>query len=296
MANPSSVDDPSVALTGARPTLGPELTGLLSAALTPLAPPPVRALHLPPSPWTGHRDAEFAVIELADGTLGLAYALLGDTLAELTARASGWALAGADPLALARWWHEAADARRVVGFAAVNALTRWLFDRAGFVPPAATDSIAGLAPAAGEHIGMVGRFPPLIRQVTRTGARLTVLELRADLAGDHGDHRVVLDPAALAGCDKILATSTMLLNDTLENVLALTRGARRFALIGPGASCLPDPLFARGVTLMGGVWIDDAPSLLEATAAGTGWGPAAHKTALAPADYPGLAELAARAG
>ena len=68
----------------------------------------------------------------------------------------------------------------------MNALTRELFDRAGFVPPAATDSIGGLDPRPGEHIGMVGFFPPLVKQVTACGARLTVLELRADLAGARG--------------------------------------------------------------------------------------------------------------
>ena len=39
-----------------------------------------------------------------------------------------------------------------LGFAAVNALTRELFDRARFVPPTATDSIGGIDPQPGEQI------------------------------------------------------------------------------------------------------------------------------------------------
>ena len=158
------------------------------------------------------------------------------------------------------------------GFAAVNALSRELFDRAGFVPPAATDSIGGLDPQPGEHIGMVGFFPPLVKQVTARGARLTVLELRADLAGAHPGFTVTLDPATWRDCDQVLSTSTVLLNHTLDMVLANCRRARRIALIGPGAGCLPDVLFAPGVTALGGTWITDGSGFKQALRQGAPWG------------------------
>jgi hypothetical protein len=47
--------------------------------------PAVRALHLPPAPAPGSNRGEFCAIELADGTLGLSYVLLGDTWAQLHA-------------------------------------------------------------------------------------------------------------------------------------------------------------------------------------------------------------------
>jgi len=113
-------------------------------------------------PWDGSKDGEFGALELDDGTLGLSYVLLDGTLAALVAGAQGARLIGADALEVARGWAHGQGAERTVGFAAVNALTRHLFDRAGFVAPDATDSIGGLAPQAGEHIGMVGFFPPLV--------------------------------------------------------------------------------------------------------------------------------------
>ena len=154
-----------------------------------------------------------------------------------------------------------------------------------------TDSIAGLDPQPGEHIGMVGFFPPLVKPVTEHGARLTVLELRADLAGSHPGFEVTLDPAALQACDKVLMTSTVLLNDTLDAVLAHCSRAHVFAMIGPGASCLPDALFARGVTLMGGVWIEQPDAFKMALAAGMPWGPHVRKFALERGDYPGVDAL-----
>ena len=67
---------------------------------------------------------------------------------------------------------------------------------------------------------MVGFFPPLVKQVTACGARLTVVELRAELAGKRAGFRVTLDPRELRGCDKVLTTSTVLLNDTLDEILS----------------------------------------------------------------------------
>ena len=70
--------------------------------------------------------------------------------------------------------------------------------------------------------------------------------------------------------------------------------ARHFALIGPGAGCLPDPLFAQGVTLLGGSWISDAPAFAAALASGAEWGRHAFKFALARDAYPGFDALLAR--
>ena len=249
---------------------------------------------MPPVPWDGTKDGEFGAIELDDGSLGLSYVLLDQDLAALVAGRHGEQVIGADALEVARWWLAGEGARRTLGFAAVNALTRHLFDRLGYAPPDATDSIGGLDPQPGEHIGMVGYFPPLVKQVTARGARLTVVELKSELAGEREGFRITLDARELAACDQVLSTSTVLLNDTLDDVLAQCAHARAFAMIGPGASCLPDPLFERGVTLMGGAWIEDAQGFKQALVGGQPWGRHARKFALARSSYPGLDALLAR--
>ena len=266
----------------------------LARALAGAPLPRVRALHLPPVPWNGSKDGEFGALELDDGSLGLSYVLLDGTLATLAGAAPGHGLVGADALDVAHGWRHGSGAQRTVGFAAVNALTRHLFDRAGFVPPPAADSIGGLAPQRGEHIGMVGFFPPLVKQVTACGARLTVLELRPELAGAREGFHITLDTRELRACDKVLCTSTVLLNDTLDEVLAHCHSARALAMIGPGASCLPDPLFHRGVTLLGGSWITDAVAFKSALATGAPWSAHARKFALARDAYPGVDALGGR--
>jgi hypothetical protein len=257
--------------------------------------PRVRALHLPLASSAG-KDAEFGALELDDGSLGLCYLLLDGTRDALAAGDAANHLAGTDARALARTWVTGTGPQRALGFAAVNALTRHLFDRAGFLPAEAPDSIGGLDPQPGEHVGMVGFFPPLVKQVTARGARLTVVELRAELAGERAGFRVTLDPRELRTCDKVLTTSTVLLNDTLDEILSHCMRARAIAMIGPGAGCLPDALFARGVTTLGGAWIVDAAGVKRALATGERWGAFARKFALAHDAYPGIAALLRRAG
>jgi uncharacterized protein len=257
--------------------------------------PRVQALHLPPPTADGTRDGEFCAIELDDGSLGLSFVLLGDTLVTLRSPGAHTALAGMPALALARRYADSSGAQRALGFAAVNALTRHLFDQAHYEPHAAGGSLGELDLHPGDHLGMIGLFPPLVRQVLATGAQLTVVELRADLAGPRDGWHVTLDTAELARCNKVLTTSTVLLNDTLDAVLEHCRHAERVALVGPGAGCLPDPLFARGVTLLGGSWVVNADSFKTALRAGEPWGVFTKKFAISRGDYPGFDHMLARA-
>jgi uncharacterized protein len=267
------------------PAMATALLARLEARLGTLPRPRVRALHLPPAPWDGSKDGEFGALELDDGSLGLSYVLLDDSLAALARGDGTQGLVGEDAFTVAQWWRDREGAERTLGFAAVNALSRHLFNRMGFVPPAARDSIAGLDPQPGEHVGMVGFFPPLVKQVTRSGARLTVLELRADLVGARPGFDVTLDPSALRTCNKLLCTSTALLNHTLGNVLTHCIQASRIALIGPGAGAWPETLFEMGITTLGGSWVDDAEGFKQALADGKPWSAFAHKFVLERSDW-----------
>jgi len=260
--------------------------------------PRVRALHLPPPQPDGDggdNKGEFCALELDDGSLGLSYVLQDDTLARLRGDADGLGLSGADALAVARRYASADSCAKTIGFAAANALSRSLFDRAGFRPDESRDSIGRMNPQAGEHIGMIGLFRPLLGRILQSGARLTVVELKAELAGDGEGYRVTLDAAELAACSKVVSTSALLLNDTLDRMLDHCRSARWFAMVGPSAGCLPDALFARGVTLLGGSWVKDRVGFIDALKRGEPRSGFAGKFALTVDGYPGFDELLARA-
>lgn len=256
--------------------------------------PEVRALHLPPPAASPTKDGEFCAVELEDGSLGVSFVLLDDTLARLRAERGDRGLAGADALALARGYAGAGLVERTVGFAAVNALTACLFARAGFVPDETADTIGLLDPRPGDRVGMIGLFPSLVDRIVRSGARLTVVELKAHLAGERDGYRVTLDAGELRSCNKVLSTSTILLNDTVDRIVESCAPAETFAVVGPGAGCLPDPLFDRGVTLVGGMRVVEPAAFREALHAGAPWGRSARKYAIRRGDYPGFERLLGR--
>jgi len=269
---------------------------LLQRAAARRVPPRVRALHLPPAPPAESLGGAWCALELDDGTLGLGYVRYGDTLDALHAHVPS--AAGADALALAEGFAAAPDvaggARRALGFAAAHALSNWLFRAAGWAPPAADDSVGGLEPQAGEKIGMIGLFGSLVPRLVARGARLVVIELRAELHGERDGALVTGDAAELADCTQVLATGTLVLNGTFERMRAACPSARRFVLVGPSAGVLPDALFARGVSALGGTWIVEPAAFLEHLVCGQSRGAAARKFMLAVADYPGAPALIER--
>ena len=256
--------------------------------------PRIRALHLPPPQAPDNNKGEFCALELEDGSIGLSYVLLDDTLAQLRSGVDGLGLDGADALTVAQRYADSAGIAKTVGFAAANALSRCLFDRAGFRPESCADSIGQMNPQPGEQIGMIGHFTPLLGRITQSGARLTVIEMKAHLVGEHDGYRVTLDAEELAHCTKVLSTATLLLNDTLYRMLGYCRNARWFALVGPSAGCLPDALFSRGVTLLGGNWISDREAFIAALTSGASTSPFTYKFALTSDNYPGFAALLRR--
>lgn len=282
--------------TQALPGFATQLLDLLAAFGRRCVLPRVKALHLPQAAAAGSKDGEFCALELEDGSLGLSYVMLDDTLAALTDLRGKLTLAGLPALELAQTFasREAGLARRALGFAAANALSQCLFARAGFEFDCSTDSVGRLAPAPGDHVGMIGHFTPLIPRIVASGARLTVAELDPAFAGEHAGYRVTLDPAELGSCNKILSTSTLLLNDTLDDILAHCRRADWFAMVGPNAGCLPDPLFARGIGTVGGVQVVDREAFIAALAEGRRWGSYVRKYAITRNSYPGAEALLAR--
>ncbi len=259
-----------------------------------LGPPPVARVLVPGQDGGPDHHGSFCAVQLTDGSTGLCYILLGDTSQRLRSTdAARWV--GRDALALAEGFASGDVVARSVGLAAINALTRHLFQRGGFQPDFASSSLGSLALGPGDRLGMVGYFPPLVRRARDEGVHLTVVELKSELVQEAPGLTVTLDPARLADCSKIVCTSTALLNDSLDALLAHGRGAREFVIIGPSAGCAPDPLFARGVTGIGGAWVADASSLLARAERGERWGDATRKFSLRRDAWPGLDEIIGRA-
>jgi uncharacterized protein (DUF4213/DUF364 family) len=267
-----------------------ELVALVEHAAAALPLPAVAQALFPPDRKGTGKTGEFCALKLADGSVGTAFVLLGDTLARIQQRPPV-ELVGQSALDVARRFagHDPVD--RALGLAALNAITQHVFRRSGYEPDLASNSLGSLQLAPGDRVGMIGFFPPLVEHVRALGLSLTVVELRAELVQEAPGLSVTLDPKRLASCNKIVSTSTVLLNDTLEEILFHCRHADELALVGPSASCFPDPLFARGVTTLGGYWVLDPTSFMRRAAALEPWGDAGKKSCMQRAAYPGTKAL-----
>jgi len=235
-------------------------------------------------------DAEFGVLVLDDGCAGLYYAWLGETQQHMARRFPPASLVGRDALELAHTLRAGDDAARSVAVAALNALTASFWRSVDHIPPPATDSF-GLALEAGRRLGMVGNFPSLVRQARASGIEVTVLERKAHMVKREPGLEITLDPKALAHCDQVICTAATLINDSLDEVLGFCAPGAQVAVVGPTAGILPEPLFARGVAVVGGTLLRDAETACQRLAAGQKLGDAGYRYRLVPELYPGTRSL-----
>ncbi|HSH41249.1 MAG TPA: DUF364 domain-containing protein [Arenicellales bacterium] len=270
-----------------------ELLELAADAASRVAMPAITDAYIPePDPGAG-RHTEFGILALADGAAGLYYAWLGDSQRGMAERFSEASLRSRRAEELAALYAGRDEAECSIGLAAISAITHSIYRRAGYEPAPAPDSTGALAAHPGDHIGMVGYFPPLVARLREQDLRLTVIEQTPRLVQREGNFEVTLDAAALGTCNKVLITAATLLNDTIEDVLAHTARAGEVIVLGPTAGFFPDPLFARGVTGVAGTWIDDPAAAIARQRSGEPMGDSTHKTLVRRDEYPGFNALVA---
>jgi uncharacterized protein (DUF4213/DUF364 family) len=272
-------------------TVKTDLLALMERVCGRLDLAPVRRVYIPEPRPHAASHTEFGVVELEDGAAGLYYAWLGESQLGMGRRYSENRLAGRHPLELVSYLEADDDASRSLGIAAVNAISQSVFRRAGFTPPPAGDSMGSLALSGNDHLGMVGYFPSLVARLRESRIRTTVIERKTRFIDDNDLISVSLDIDDLRACNKVLCTASTLLNDSMDEVLEHTINAETVVVVGPTAGFLPDPLFRRGVSAVGGTRILDAQAAIEALQQDLGLAETAQRYLIYRADYPGIESL-----
>jgi uncharacterized protein (DUF4213/DUF364 family) len=245
--------------------------------------PRISRVYIPePRPDPG-RDAEFGLIQLEEGSCGLYYAWLGASQTGMSERFNLREIVNQDPLAVADYYLADDEAARSIGLAAINAITACEWRRTHFTPRLAVNSF-GIELEPGDHLGMVGNFPSLVRQAQARGARVTVLERKAHMISRDSHCEITLDASALRDCRKVIVTAATLINDSLDEVLLHLRDDAYVVVIGPTAGCFPQPLFSRGIKAFGGIRVLDPDLAYARLRAGQRIGDAAERFLLTPND------------
>ncbi|MCP4982713.1 MAG: hypothetical protein GY935_19725 [Gammaproteobacteria bacterium] len=254
--------------------------------------PPIQQIYIAAFEPNSEKSSKFGAMALADGTVGLTYTGLDDDLITLQDRSKIEPLINTSPVQAASLYTGEDGWQRVLGLAAINAISQYLFKRSDYTPPAGGKTVTHLDLHPGDHVGMVGFFPPLVEQVRELGLPLTVIELDQQWLQNDDQFEVTLDPKKLSNCNKIICTGTVLINQTIEDLLPHCVNARQIFIVGPTVGCLPDPLFDRGITRLGGCAVLNTTEFLRLWAAQEKWRNSTRRYVLSPdSAYPGCTQL-----
>ncbi|MGB1109421.1 MAG: Rossmann-like domain-containing protein [Gammaproteobacteria bacterium] len=267
-----------------------ELGGRLVGAL---GEPVVTGLYLPvPLADETFRD-EFGFVFLDSGDVGAFYVSMGGILRELWRRCPEPSGFRAESRSLQQGFESDDWADRALALGTFNALSAKLFRASGFQFKERGGK-SGLAELDSQApVGMVGYFKPLVDKLSEQGCTVLVLE-QAPERIEQSELVLRIDhPRELTACSRVLCTAATLINDSLDWILEFVpRGT--LELIGPSGSGLPDPLFKRGVTAVGGTLFPRRDALIHCLESGEPWGRAGKKVQLDAAAYPGVDGLMQR--
>jgi uncharacterized protein (DUF4213/DUF364 family) len=202
-------------------------------------------------------------------------AIPGDICCPVSARAAGFqTLAGRTAAELIEGALAENGLSRAVGIATLNALAELCWRRRpnpAVALLAGADAFDASEIREGDRVVLVGAFIPFLKALKRRHQPYLVLEQNpaALKAEEMPFYRPAdLAPEVVPGADVLLITGATLLNDTLEDLLALAAPAARVTVLGPTVGMLPDAFLARGADILGTVRITRPDAFLDLLAEG----------------------------
>ena len=240
--------------------------------------PPIANIFLPPF-YKGEqpKDAQFMAVSLKGGATGISFVLLPDEKMEEYMALQASAFVAKSPREFALEFGNDDPIKEMISLASINAICQHVMRVTHFAVDSATDSLGLLSISAGDRIGMVGLFSGLIKTIKKAGAELVVIEKNEGLIQKFPNLPITLDATKLSYCNKILCTSTTILNNSLDEILAHCSQDAFVSIIGPTAGYFPDPLFARGINVVGGRVVENGPSFLQLLSERKRWGDATRR-------------------
>jgi uncharacterized protein len=263
-----------------------EFIKMITQVRARFAVPRIENIFLPPLYKDGQpKDAQFMAIVLEGGATGISYILLPDKKQEAYNALQPQDVIGKDPQEFALGFGSDDPMKQMMSMAAMNAICQYVMKETDFPFDHVTDSLGLLSVARGDRIGMVGLFFGLTDTIKKAGAELIIIEKKEPLIQKFRDLPITLDVTKLADCNKILCTSTTVLNNSLDEILAHCSPDAFVSVVGPTAGYFPDPLFACGVDVVGGRVVENSKEFLQRLAQRKRWGDATLRTCFQKKTY-----------
>lgn len=208
-------------------------------------------------------------VSLETGHAGVCYTLRAEMAShccQLINRAG--TLAGSSAVDLAHLAESWDMSERVVGLAAVNALSQIVFEKKPQrYQIKKRNLIEELEVKRNDTVVLVGNIRPFVPVIKSKASLLYILERNPKEEGILPD---IACEEVLPKADVVIITGSTIANGTLDRLIELSGEAREVAVSGPTASFIPDPLFRRGVDFLGGVQINNVEKMFQIIAEGGG--------------------------
>jgi uncharacterized protein (DUF4213/DUF364 family) len=270
-------------------SLKDEFRKMVTELTTKFTLPPIANIFFPPFYKGGQpKDAQFMAISIEGGAAGVSFVLLPDEKMEEYTALQPPDFVEKNPRVFALEFGSDDPIKEMISLAAINAICQHVMRETNFAVDSATDSLGLLSVSAGDRVGMVGLFFGLIKTIKKTGAELVVIEKKDQLIQKFPNLPITLDATKLSTCNKILCTSTTILNNSLDEILAHCSPDAFVSIIGPTAGYFPDPLFARGVDVVGGRVVKNGAPFLQLLAERKRWGDATQRICFQKETYTGI--------
>ncbi len=205
----------------------------------------------------------YTAVQIEGGEVGLAYTFRGEAGHTCTAVKMAGELAGKPVGHLLAFMKEGDVVSAAVGLATFNALLQRRLPT-----PEGEDFFPIIQLQAGETVGMVGFFGPVIPLIRKARCELRIFE--KNLARGEGLFSPEKIPQKLPECSVVILSATTLINRTFEEVVAYTREARHVVLLGPSTPLVPEVMGRYGVTLLAGMKIVRPAAVLRIVSEGGG--------------------------
>ena len=234
------------------------------------------------------KDAQFMAVSLEDQATGISYVLLPDEKMKEYNSLDPDDFVGKKPEDIALKFGNEDLIEEMVSLAAINAICQHVMKTTHLKVESSTNSMDLLSISKGDKIGMVGLFSGLINPIRKAGAELIVIEKNEVLIQKNPHLPITMNTAELSTCNKILCTSTTILNNSLDEILSHCSPEALVAIVGPTAGYFPDPLFARGVDIVGGRIVTDGKKLMQLLNQNKHWGDTTQRTCFQKYLYTGM--------
>lgn len=160
--------------------------------------------------------------------------------------------------------------KKTLGIAVINALASTYYKKGllNYKVEIDKDPFDNLDIKENTHTVVVGALVPYFKTLIKNKRDFTILELdKSTLKGKELDY-FVQSPSELATervkiADYMVLTGTTLINDTLEGLLYNKKDDAEIVVVGPTVSMMPDAMFRRGVSHVGGILVTNPDKLLD---------------------------------